>query len=60
MAQISAVMAETFTLPKEYEDFEDDFSAENAGHLPLYKDHDHSIDLIDDEQPLYGPIYSLS
>ena len=26
----------------------------------LHKDHDHAIDLVDDKQPPYGPIYSLS
>lgn len=46
-AQISSIAAETVTLLKNYKDFNDIFSVENAGHLPLYKDHYHAIHLVD-------------
>ena len=49
IAQISAAIAERVTLPEVYKDFEDDCSAENAGHLSLHEDHHHSIDFIDDK-----------
>lgn len=59
-AQIFTITAKTVTLPNTYKDFEDVFSVENAAHLPLHKDHDHAINLVDGKQPLYGPIYNLS
>lgn len=46
-AQISSIAAETVTLPKNYKNFKDVFSVENAGHLPLYKDHYHAIHPVD-------------
>ncbi len=60
MAQISFTTSETVTLLEAYKDFEDVFSPENAGHLPLNEDHDHAIGLVDGKQPPYRPIYSLS
>ena len=60
MDQIFSATAELVTIPKAYKDFEDVFSTENSGHLPMHKDHDHAIDLVDDKQLSYGPIYSLS
>ena len=61
MVQVSAATAEPIVLPKVYKNFEDVFSAQNASHLPPHKNHDHAIDLIvDDKQPFYRPIYSLS
>ncbi len=60
MTRISTATAKTVTLSEVYNDFEDVFSIDNAGHLPLNEDHDHAIDLINGKQPPYEPIYSLS
>ena len=49
MAQISSATAKPVTISKVYKDFENVFSTEKADHLPLYKDHDHAIDLVDDK-----------
>ena len=47
-------------MPSEYTDFADIFLpklvAELSKHTEIY---DHAIELIDDQQPLYSPIYSL-
>ena len=43
-----------------YADFADDFSSKLAAKLPEHtRINDHVIELVDDQQPLYGPIYSL-
>ena len=47
-------------MPEAYKDFEDIFSIKNTSYLAPHKDHDHTIDLIDNKQPPYGPIYKLS
>ncbi len=47
IAQISAGITDTVTLPEVYKDFEDVFFTQNVGHLPFYQDHEHDIDLID-------------
>ena len=60
IARISSATTEPVKIPEAYNDFEDVFSTKNAGHLPVHEDHDHAIDLVDDKQPPYGPIYSLS
>ncbi len=60
MAQISLANPMTITLPEVYNDFEDVFTTENAGHLPVHENDDNAIDLINSKQPPYGPIYSLS
>ena len=60
MAQISSATAKPVTIPEAYKDFEDVFSTKKTGHLPLHEDYNHAIDLVDDKQPSYGPIYSLS
>ena len=60
MAQISAAITETVTLPEVYKDFKYIIPPENADYLPFYEDHDHGIDLVDGKKPLYKPIYSLS
>ena len=36
------------------------FLVKNTGYLPLHKDHDHVINLVDGKQLFYGPIYSLT
>ena len=52
---------EAFTsIPTEYSDFADVFSPELASKLPEHTGiNNHAIDLVDDRQPPYGPIYSL-
>ena len=61
-AQIAALVAneDLTSIPTEYSNFADVFSLELASKLPEYTEiNDHAIELIDDWQPLYGPIYSL-
>lgn len=40
-------------------DIEDVCSIENAGHLLIYQDYNNAIDFIEDNKPLYGPVYSF-
>ena len=61
--QIAALVANgAFTLiPIEYSDFVDVFFPKLALELPDYTGiNDHAIELVDDWQPPYAPIYSLS
>ena len=61
-AQIAALVAnEASTLiPTKYSDFADVFSLELASELPKYtKINNHAIELVDNWQPSYVPIYSL-
>lgn len=60
IVQISSTSAEPMTIPKAYKDFENVISIQNTSYLPMYKDYDYAIDLIDDKQLFYSPIYSLS
>ncbi len=47
-------------VPSEYTDFVDVFSPKLAVELPEHTGiNDHAIELVDDRQPPYGPIYSL-
>ncbi len=47
-------------VPSEYADFADVFSSKLAVELPEHTGiNDHIIELVDDWQPPYGPIYSL-
>ncbi len=47
-------------VPSEYADFADVFSPKLAAKLPEHTwINDHAIELVNDWQPLYGPIYSL-
>ncbi len=47
-------------VPSEYADFADIFSPKLAVELPKHTEiNDHAIELVDDRQPLYGPIYSF-
>ena len=48
----SIATVELVILPKDYKTLEDVFSTENADHLPLDKNHDYSIQLVDSKQPL--------
>jgi RNase H-like domain found in reverse transcriptase/Reverse transcriptase (RNA-dependent DNA polymerase)/Integrase zinc binding domain/Chromo (CHRromatin Organisation MOdifier) domain len=47
-------------VPLEYHDFADVFSKAKADKLPEHKPYDHSILLIPESSPPFGPIYSLS
>ena len=59
-AQISSLDVKEVTIPSEYADYTDVFSPDSAAELPEHTGiNDHLIDLIDDKQPPYGPIYSL-
>ncbi len=47
-------------VPSEYADFADVFSPKLAAELPEHTGiNDHAIELVDNRQPPYGPIYSL-
>ena len=47
-------------IPAEYSHFSNVFSSDSAAELPEYiRINDHPINLLDDKQPPYGPIYSL-
>ena len=48
------------TVPSEYHDYADVFSAAEAASLPPHRAYDHAIDLEEGAQPPYGPIYSMS
>ena len=59
-AQVAVLTSEETGIPVEYSDFFNIFSSASALELPEYtRINDHSIDLLDNKQPLYGPIYSL-
>ena len=59
-AQVAALTSEETGIPTEYSDFSNVFSSDSAAELPEYTGiNNHSINLLDDKQPLYGPIYSL-
>lgn len=47
-------------LPPAYRDFAEVFLDIDANKLPEHGPHDHAIDLIDKQQPPYGPVYNLS
>ena len=60
--QIAAFVANEalISIPTEYSNFADVFSLELASELPKHTGiNDHAIKLVDDQQPSYGPIYSL-
>ncbi len=47
-------------IPSEYTDFADIFSSKLAIELPEHTEiNDHAIELVDDREPPYGPIYNL-
>ncbi len=59
IAHLKADKAPT-KVPSEYADFVDVFLPKLAVELPEHtKINDYAIKLVDDWQPLYGPIYSL-
>ncbi len=47
-------------LPADYEEFRDVFYSSTSNVLPSHTVHDHSISLIDNQQPPFGPMYSLT
>ena len=48
------------TIPSEYANYTNVFSPNSAAEFPEHTGiNNHPIDLIDDKQPPYGPIYSL-
>lgn len=47
-------------LPLDYWDFAEVFSDADANKFPEHGLHNHAIDLIDEKQPPYGPVYNLS
>ena len=60
--QVSGLIAEEAPtkVPAEYLDFADVFSPDLASELPEHTGiNDHAIELVDGQQPPYGPIYSL-
>ena len=60
--QISGLIAEEAPtkVPAEYSDFADVFSPDLASELPEHTGiNDHAIELVEGQQPPYGPIYSL-
>ena len=60
-AQIALLLAEKITVLAKYADFADIFSNELAKVLPERTNiSKHAIELVDDKQLLYRPIYSLN
>ena len=60
--QISDLIAEEAPtkVPAKYSDYADLFSLDLASKLPKHTEiNDHAIELVEGQQPLYGPIYSL-
>ncbi len=59
IAHLKADKAPT-EVPNKYADFADFFSSKLAAELSEHTGiNDHAIELVDDRQPPYGPIYSL-
>ena len=59
-AQVAALTSEETGIPAEYSDFSNVFSSDSAAELPEHTGiNDHPINLLDNKQPPYGPIYSL-
>ena len=56
----SAKEQEAKEVPKEYADYADVFSVEEAGHLPEHKNNNHIINLIEGGDPPHRPLYNLS
>ena len=59
-AQLASLLTKDVRILDKYSDFADVFLEEKALMLPEYsKCNEHTINLEDGKQPLYGPIYSL-
>ena len=60
LAQVAVLTSEETGIPTKYSDFSNVFSSDSAAELPEHTGiNDHPINLLDDKQPPYGPIYSL-
>ena len=58
--QVAALTSEEIGIPTEYSDFSNVFSLDSTAELPEHTGiNNHPINLLDDTQPPYGPIYSL-
>ncbi len=57
---LAATLTEESTIPNEFEDLADEFSADEARGLPAHGPQDLAIKLQDGKQPPWGPIYNLS
>ena len=59
-AQIASLLAKEVRIPDKYSDFANVFLEKKTLVLPKRTElNEHAIDLEDDKQPPYGPIYSL-
>ena len=59
-AQVAMLTSEETGIPAEYSDFFNIFSSNSATELLEHNGvNNHPINLLDNKQPLYGPIYSL-
>ena len=59
-AQVDVLMSEETGIPNEYSNFSDVFSSDSTVELLEHNGiNDHPINLLDNKQPPYGPIYSL-
>ena len=59
-AQVAVLTSEETGIPAEYSDFSNIFSSESATELPEHTGiNNHPIDLLNNKQPLYNPIYRL-
>lgn len=58
--QIASLNVKEVTIPAEYSDYTDVFSLDSVAELPEHIGiNNDPLDLVDDKQPLYGPIYTL-
>ena len=59
-AQVAILTSEETEIPAKYSDFSDIFFSDSAVELPKHTGiNNHPINLLDDKQPPYNPIYSL-
>lgn len=57
--EIASLNVKEVTIPAEYSDCNDVFSLDSVAELPKHTGiNNHPIDLVDDKQPPYGPIYT--
>ena len=58
-AQVASLNSEETEIPAEYSDFSNVFSLDSTAELPEHtRINNHPINLLDNKQPPYGPIYS--
>ena len=59
-AQVAVLTSKETEIPTEYSNFSDFFSSNSTAELPEHTGiNNHPIDLLDDKQSPFGPIYSL-